>query len=695
MSRKAVPGSEQIRDYLERARTEIEVCVTLEDALDRVLTISVEALRAAHGAITLRNLETRHLEIHPRREPDVDLQEKRRRYFERGEGIAGRAAVTGKPYRWNGDLEDPYFVPSPSGRTVYPLLAAPIIAHSNVTGVICIEEPERGFFTAEDEELLSRLAEQAALVIERSRFLETLIQLGQSVIGVPLGEMLRRMARQVSAWLDKSICTIDLWDKRGGELHVEACSEESDCRGLDAPLRLSAPLVSLQEGVVGTVRIYSPDEFSPWQQSLFNAFVKHANVAIENARLLEKNRKYLNILETLHTMTETVTQVLQRQGEDAVLSMIAQYSSQVLGTDLLTIYPYRQDKGSFEIPPICLGEIRYPEYLGHRIYPDDIPTRILEATEKYHYWRRAGQSEFLVGEAGQRDKDEPPRERFIIREEIASSAAVGLAVGDKPVGVVFFNFRKPQDFDSEQRRVIEAFANYMALALETLASHRQIRQSASQEEAERWDRELHDSVIQVLAGGVLAKAGVIKNQLRRKDYDKAVINLERLEKAAQYVYNEVQGIRAELADRRLAREGLLSALQDYIVLIKEQHHVEPTEDKGPSDRFDIEFEHDDLGTLPQETEHNLYRIAQEALSNALKSAHANRVRVSLHKNPEGIVLIVEDNGRGFDVKATLPQSFGLIGMRTRARAIGGHLAIESQPGAGTRITAVVPSNDKE
>jgi signal transduction histidine kinase len=259
-------------------------------------------------------------------------------------------------------------------------------------------------------------------------------------------------------------------------------------------------------------------------------------------------------------------------------------------------------------------------------------------------------------------------------------------VGDKPVGVVFFSFRERQAFDDEQRRVIEAFANYMALALETLASHRQIKASASQEEAERWDRELHDSVIQVLAGGVLAKAGAIKGQLRRQDYDWAMANLEKLEKAAQYVYSEVQEIRAQLAGHRLAQAGLAPAVRDYIALLEGQDGEAP-------DRLAIAFEHDDLGALARETEHNLYRIAQEALSNALKNAHASQVRVSLRRRPEGIVLTVEDDGCGFDVEAALPHSFGLVGMQTRATAVGGQLTIESQPGMGTCVTAVVPGEE--
>lgn len=695
MIKHAESESERIRNCLARARAEIEICVTLQDALYRVVTVSVETLQALRGSISLKNVETGHLDICAKYDPDLDPLGTNRQYFELGKGIAGRAALTGMPYCWNGDLQDANFDPPPSDRIVYSILAAPIQAHGVVIGVLCIEGPEHNFFSTEDQDLLVRLAEQAASVIERSLFLETLIQLGQSAIGLPLDEMLQHMARQVSMLMEKSICTIELQSRSNGKHCIKARSPNHHIAQTETPLRLSAPLVSLQEGNIGNVQIFGPDEFSPWQQNLFSAFIKHANITIENARLLEKNQKYVNILQTLHMMTEQVTEVLQKQGEEAVLNLIAEHSSQVLGTDVLTIYPYQETQQTFATPPICLGEIGYPEYLDGQVYPDDLPMRILEAPVRYHYWPQAAQSELLAREMRPRDAQTQTHERFVIRENIASAAAVGLVAGDKPVGVVFFSFREPQEFGSEQRWMIEAFANYMALALETLASHRQIRASASREEAERWNRELHDSVLQVLAGGVLAKAGVIKSQLRRQDYNRAMENLERLEKAAQYVYNEVQGIRAELTDRKLTRKGLLAALQDYIGFRQEQGAVEPIEARDLHKGLEIEFIYDDLGALPPETEHNLYRIAQEALSNALKSAHADRVRVSLRKDAVGIWLSIEDNGCGFDVEAALPQSFGLIGMCTRARAIGGYLKIDSRPGAGTCITAIIPFDAKE
>src|SRR6185436_6801823 len=94
-------------------------------------------------------------------------------------------------------------------------------------------------------------------------------------------------------------------------------------------------------------------------------------------------------------------------------------------------------------------------------------------------------------------------------------------------------------------------------------------------------------------------------------------------------------------------------------------------------------------SLPSAVEVGLYRIAQEALQNALRHAAAGRVMLRLEASPDRVRLTVEDDGRGFVIEDAAAGRFGLLGMRERARLLGGSLQIESAPGAGTRITAEV------
>jgi signal transduction histidine kinase len=97
--------------------------------------------------------------------------------------------------------------------------------------------------------------------------------------------------------------------------------------------------------------------------------------------------------------------------------------------------------------------------------------------------------------------------------------------------------------------------------------------------------------------------------------------------------------------------------------------------------------------LPEEMEQHLLRIAQEAVTNALKHAGASRIGVSLHLEAHNLHLRIGDNGRGFnqqDVFSSRAGHFGLIGMRERAERLGGELRLESNPGSGTEVEVTVP-----
>ena len=99
--------------------------------------------------------------------------------------------------------------------------------------------------------------------------------------------------------------------------------------------------------------------------------------------------------------------------------------------------------------------------------------------------------------------------------------------------------------------------------------------------------------------------------------------------------------------------------------------------------------------VPADVETALYRIVQEALTNIAKHADALRVSVILERSEAGVSVIIEDQGKGFDIGllspgARLGQHLGVLGMRERIEAVGGSLEIESILGTGTTVFARVP-----
>jgi signal transduction histidine kinase len=94
--------------------------------------------------------------------------------------------------------------------------------------------------------------------------------------------------------------------------------------------------------------------------------------------------------------------------------------------------------------------------------------------------------------------------------------------------------------------------------------------------------------------------------------------------------------------------------------------------------------------LPVSVEVGLYRVAQEAVTNALRHANPTRVQLTLTATPAAVLLIIADDGAGFDPQGTPPDRYGLRGMNERVRLLGGSLHVRSAPGAGTQIEASVP-----
>lgn len=103
--------------------------------------------------------------------------------------------------------------------------------------------------------------------------------------------------------------------------------------------------------------------------------------------------------------------------------------------------------------------------------------------------------------------------------------------------------------------------------------------------------------------------------------------------------------------------------------------------------------HTALGDRPRlggAIELQLYRIVQEALNNVGKHANAKNVSVLLERRGDDLTLIIEDDGRGFDVEALRGAGLGLIGMQERVASLGGHLDFESAPGRGTTLFVRIP-----
>jgi signal transduction histidine kinase len=234
-------------------------------------------------------------------------------------------------------------------------------------------------------------------------------------------------------------------------------------------------------------------------------------------------------------------------------------------------------------------------------------------------------------------------------------------------------------FSDEDERLIVLLAAHAAIAMVNARLHERSRELSIVEERNRLARELHDAVTQQLFGVVLAAEAA--GELLELDPAAAGAQVERVQQLARDAMDELRSVVFELRPASLEAEGLGRVLRKHVdVLRRVSGRAIGLEVGAPP-------------PLRAAAAAQVFRIAQEALQNALRHAAAERIDVRLGDGGGRLVLTVADDGIGFDVAAPAVRGrrLGLTSMEERAGELGGRLTIESRPGAGTTVRLEVPA----
>lgn len=223
-------------------------------------------------------------------------------------------------------------------------------------------------------------------------------------------------------------------------------------------------------------------------------------------------------------------------------------------------------------------------------------------------------------------------------------------------------------------------------------SHAELRrlgnalETAQEEERKRLARELHDDLGQTLTVLKMDMSN-LRSKLSEAPADPATYaglldDIERMDSQLNHTVQSVRRISADLRPVLMDDLGLATALETLIKQVSRSSNIRCAFDLNP-DRLSIDKR---LATP-------LFRVAQEALNNIVKHAQATEVKLSLYRDgSNNLILEVRDNGKGLTREdRRKPASFGLIGMRERAYALGGELRVESEPGNGTVIQIKIPN----
>jgi len=254
--------------------------------------------------------------------------------------------------------------------------------------------------------------------------------------------------------------------------------------------------------------------------------------------------------------------------------------------------------------------------------------------------------------------------------------------GDQVLGIIFAANKvsaaaEKSGFTERDEEILSLFAAHAAIALTNARLYERSRELSVMEERSRLARDLHDAVTQKLFSiRAHARAAAVLAAREPVDTQRVRDEIEVVGELGAEAHAELRAIIDGLAPPDLEAAGLAESVRRYAVLAGRAHGVP------------VAFSASCLPPLSERAETALYRVAQEALNNALRHAGASGVTVSLAKTPRQVVLEVSDDGHGFAPDAP-SGGLGLASMRERAASAGGKLAIRSTP-RGTTVRMTVP-----
>ena len=322
---------------------------------------------------------------------------------------------------------------------------------------------------------------------------------------------------------------------------------------------------------------------------------------------------------------------------------------------------------------------RRPDALAAKVKVNYQPARIatiqtMLETQQPIYIADLRQDEALV-EAYESASGAPLDKTF---PYIRSWMGVPLIMRGQVLGMLSLAHRQIGYYEEKDAQLAQDFANQAAIAMHNAELYQQAQKTAVADERSRIARELHDSVTQAIYS-VTLYADATRLALKDGELDIVAENLNELRAMAREAMLDMRLLIFELRPPVLEEEGLVIALQTRLEAVEARSGVH------------ADFHTNGERRLPLPLEIELYRIAQEALTNVVKHARAKQVNITLRFDEAQVCLEIADDGVGFDTAVGHSGGMGLRGIQERVEKIGGDLLVQSTPGQGTILRITVNS----
>jgi signal transduction histidine kinase len=263
---------------------------------------------------------------------------------------------------------------------------------------------------------------------------------------------------------------------------------------------------------------------------------------------------------------------------------------------------------------------------------------------------------------------------YLLGLGVKTSLVIPLMLARQLIGSVTFRFTEDREFRPEELEIARALAIQASLAIQLTRLAKGARQSAVLAERNQLAGEIHDSLAQFFTG-ISLQLGAAKKIIKRGG-DNSLNYVERAIELAEFGLAEARRTAFSLQPTIIEELGLIQALQKLV------------ERSNIPRRLRCDFHSSGVPeeSLPPSVQEDLLRIAQEAISNAVRHAKPTVISVSLRCDPSNLVLEVTDNGSGIaDPEVARREGFGLSSMQARAENLGAQFDVRTAAGCGTSI----------
>ncbi len=453
--------------------------------------------------------------------------------------------------------------------------------------------------------------------------------------------------------------------------------------GQGAGSAITVPLLSKGRTHGLLLIVIAPDRTVEPRELEFLGSVGHqVGVAIDNASLFREQQERKQEAEALFQLGVEISDLLD---VDRILNSVVAQARELLHADVATLSLL--DEASSSIYVRAASGARTEALTGLVLHSGQGFTgRVISDG------RPASTEEYLADPGLWHS---PEADSIIEKEELISHLGAPLKIGAKVIGALTVAHRERHRFQSQEADLLSRLANQAAIAIENARLYGEVQRkdeqrgqllerviSIQEEERGRIARELHDDSAQTLSALIMQLESIAKDLPPEFEAARQQLNRHRL-----LVVRALEDIRRVIADIRpmaLDDLGLMPSIRWHAANRLEEKGVQVTvESTGLNFR------------LPLRLETALFRVAQEAINNIAKHAECSTANVSLEVNNSSARLIIEDNGKGFDVTEVMsPRArrtgLGLLGMRERVALFKGTLDIVSTPEGGTRVIVEVP-----